>query len=88
LKVGDFDVKGRGRGKLPKKFEVALLDEDSTQTQSQLMEVLMSLKKVLASVCTRWKKLKKRKLGILLDLIERQMENRKIISELLQKIRY
>lgn len=44
FKTGDFDVKDKAKGKPPKKFEdavlQALLDEDSTQTQSQLAEVL------------------------------------------------
>ena len=53
-------MKAKAKEEPPKTFEVAvLLEEDSTQTQPQLVEVLNVTQKVLTSLCTQWERLKR-----------------------------
>lgn len=87
FRSGDFDVKDKERPGQPKKFEdaevQALLDEDDTQTQQQLAETLQVAQHTISDRLRAMGKIRKEGKWIPHQLNERQMENRKVVSELL-----
>ena len=87
FKNGDFDPKDKERTGQPKKFEdnelQVLLDEDSSQTQSQLAEQLGVTQQIVSVRLKAMGKILKEGKWLPHKLDERQMENRKTISEFL-----
>lgn len=87
FKSGDFCVEDRERTGRPKTFEDAelqqLLDEDSAQTQKQLAEKLNVSQAAISDRLKAMGKIQKMGKWVPHELNERQLENRKIVSELL-----
>jgi transposase len=81
FKNKDFDVEDKERSGQPKKFEdtelQALLDEDDTQTQEQLSEVLNVDRTTVSKRLKAMGKIQKCGKWVPHELTERQMENRK-----------
>ena len=87
FKSGDFDLTDNEHPGAAKKFEdeelQAILDEDPTQSQQQLAQTLIVTR---GAVCQRLEatgKIKKYGKWVPHQLNDRQMENRKIICEML-----
>lgn len=87
FKSGDFDVKDAERSGRPKSFEdaelQALLDEDDTQTQQQLAEQLNVNQEAISKRLHAMGKIHKAGKWVPHQLNDRQMENRKVTSQLL-----
>nr|CCC86608.1 transposase [Tapinoma nigerrimum] len=87
FKCGDFNVQDKERPGRPKTFEDAelqeLLDEDSTQTQKQLAEKLNVSRVAICERLQAMGKIQKMGRWVPHELNDRQMENRKIVSEML-----
>lgn len=84
---GDFDVSDKERPGQPKKFEdrelEALLEEDPCQTQGQLAESLGVGRRTIGDRLKAIGKILKEGKWVPHDLNDRQIEKRKVISELL-----
>jgi len=89
FKIGDFDIVNKEHGKPPKKYEdvelQALLDEDDSQTQKQLVEQLSVSQQAVSNRLRGMGKIQKvdRWVPHMSELNERQMERRKNTCEIL-----
>lgn len=87
FKSGNFSVENEERGRPSKKFEdthlQALLDEDSTSTQSQLAELLNVGRSTISERLHAMGKIWKEGKWVPHELNDRQLEKRKNVSEML-----
>ena len=87
FKCGDFDLKDKERPGQPKKVQdaelQALLDEDDTQTQTQMAERLNVVQQTISGRLHAMGKIQKAGKWVPHHLSDRQMEKRKTVCEVL-----